>query len=61
MLKWISIVVGVLLALIGLIWTLQGINVLGGSFMSGQPFWAVMGVIAIVVGIGLVIFGARRP
>ncbi|MBI1743502.1 hypothetical protein HYR54_10620 [Candidatus Acetothermia bacterium] len=61
MLKWISIVVGVLLALIGLIWTLQGINVLGGSFMSGQPFWAVMGVIAIVVGVGLVICGARRP
>ena len=61
MLKWISIVVGVLLALIGLIWTLQGINVLGGSRMSGEPFWAVMGVIAIVVGVGLVIFGARRP
>ncbi|MBI3660469.1 hypothetical protein HY230_08370 [Candidatus Acetothermia bacterium] len=61
MFKWISIVVGVLLALIGLIWTLQGINVLGGSFMSGQPFWAVMGVIAIVLGVGLVIFSVRRP
>ena len=50
---------GVLLILFGLIWFLQGINVLPGSFMSGQIQWAVYGGIAFVVGIGL-LMGARR-
>jgi hypothetical protein len=53
-------VVGALLALIGIIWILQGINVLGGSFMSGQLFWAAMGAIALIIGIGLLVFGAQR-
>jgi hypothetical protein len=44
-------VVGVLLVLIGLIWFLQGINVLPGSFMTGQTRWAVRGGIATIVGI----------
>jgi predicted membrane channel-forming protein YqfA (hemolysin III family) len=46
-------VVGVLLALIGVIWFFQGINVLPGSFMTGQIQWAWYGGIAFVVGIAL--------
>ncbi len=61
MLKWLSVVVGALLALIGIIWILQGINVLGGSFMSGQLFWAAMGAIALIFGTVLLTYGARRP
>jgi len=52
-------VVGAILVLFGAIWFLQGINVLPGSFMTGQIRWAVYGGIAIVVGIGL-LFAARR-
>ena len=52
-------VVGAILVLFGVIWFLQGINVLPGSFMTGQIRWAVYGAIAIVVGIGL-LFAARR-
>ncbi len=52
-------VVGAILVLFGAIWFFQGINVLPGSFMTGQIRWAVYGGIAIVLGIGL-LFAARR-
>jgi hypothetical protein len=44
-------VVGVMLVVIGSIWFLQGINVLPGSFMTGQSRWAVYGGIAIAAGV----------
>ena len=53
-------IVGVLLVAFGCIWFLQGVNVLPGSFMTGQIRWAVYGGIAVVVGIGL-LFAAKRP
>jgi len=54
-------VFGVLLTLIGFGWFLQGIGVLPGSFMTGEIRWAVYGVVAVVVGVGLVVkFGTRR-
>jgi hypothetical protein len=52
-------VVGLLLLCIGVIWFLQGINVLPGSFMTGQVKWAVNGGIAAVVGL-ILIAGANR-
>jgi hypothetical protein len=53
-------IVGVLLVLVGGIWFLQGINVLPGSFMSGQTQWAVRGGIAAVVGIGVLLWANRK-
>ncbi|MEP7308426.1 MAG: hypothetical protein ABJA98_23225 [Acidobacteriota bacterium] len=53
-------IVGVLLALMGVIWFLQGINVLPGSFMTGQTRWAIYGAIAIAVGTGMVVTANRR-
>jgi len=52
-------VVGVLLMLTGAVWFLQGINVLPGSFMTGQMRWAIYGGLAFVAGVGAV-HGARR-
>lgn len=60
MVKRISVVIGSLLVLIGVVWILQGFNVLGGSFMSGQRFWAGMGGIAAVVGAVLLLWGVKR-
>jgi hypothetical protein len=37
--------------LVGTIWFLQGINVLPGSFMTGQTRWAVRGGILFAFGI----------
>lgn len=51
--------VGVLLALVGLLWTLQGTGVLGGSAMSGVAFWAVVGVALIIAGVALYVLGER--
>ena len=53
-------VIGVLLIIPGIIWFLQGINVLPGSFMTGQIQWAVKGGILIVIGAGLLWFANRR-
>src|SRR5579864_990073 len=43
-------VVGAILVFFGGVWFLQGVNVLPGSFMTGQIKWAVYGGIAVVVG-----------
>jgi hypothetical protein len=53
-------VIAVLLILAGGVWFLQGINVLPGSFMTGQIRWAVYGGLAVVVGIGLLVWNSRR-
>lgn len=54
-------IAGVLLVLLGSVWFLQGINVLPGSFMSGQVRWAVIGGIAVIVGLILLVATAKRP
>ena len=51
---------GVLFLLAGCVWILQGINVLPGSFMSGQTKWAVYGAILAVLGLALLISANRR-
>jgi len=53
-------IVGVLLILVGGVWFLQGINVLPGSFMSGNSQWAINGGIAIVIALGLLFWANRR-
>jgi hypothetical protein len=58
--KTLLMTVGAILTLMGSVWFLQGINVLPGSFMSGQTRWAVNGVIAIAVGLLLVVAARRR-
>jgi hypothetical protein len=58
--KWVFIVVGVLLVLTGILWTLQGLDVVGGSAMSGVTTWAVIGPIVAVIGLVLTVLGARR-
>jgi hypothetical protein len=43
------------------VWFLQGIDVLGGSGMSGQARWAVIGAIVVLFGVVGVVLGLRRP
>jgi hypothetical protein len=49
-----TLVVGVILALLGLVWILQGVNVIGGSGMSGHAIWAVIGLVVGAVGVFLI-------
>ena len=60
---WPYLVPGILLSAVGLVWTLQGLNVLGGSAMSGSPLWATIGPIVLLIGvvlIGIAVVIARR-
>jgi hypothetical protein len=52
--------VGLLITLAGVIFTLQGVGVIGGSFMSGTTTWAVAGPVIALVGLALVILALRR-
>lgn len=53
-------VVSVLVFLAGLVWFLQGINILLGSPMSGTTTWTINGAIAMVLGGGLFWFARRK-
>ena len=60
---WPLLVPGVILSGIGLVWTLQGLDVLRGSVMSGSALWATIGPIVLLVGlvlIGIAIARRRR-
>jgi hypothetical protein len=52
-------VLGALLALVGAVWTLQGAGQLGGSFMTGSRLWLVIGLLALIAGVGLVVWSLR--
>ena len=53
-------IIGSLLALGGLVWILQGVNVLPGSFMSGDLRWAWRGAGSLIVGIVLIVISFRK-
>jgi hypothetical protein len=53
-------IISILLILAGAVWFLQGINILPGSFMTGQIQWAVYGAIAFILGIILLVYANRR-
>jgi hypothetical protein len=50
---------GVLSIFAGIVWFLQGIGIFPGSFMTGQIQWAIYGAIAVVVGIGVLVYTRR--
>lgn len=49
-----------LLILTGVIWILQGTNILPGSFMTGNPQWTLNGTITVIIGAGLFWFANRK-
>ncbi|HLO14853.1 MAG TPA: hypothetical protein VK206_08490 [Anaerolineales bacterium] len=58
--KTLLSIIGVLLILAGGTFFLQGINVLPGSYMTGDPQWAINGGVMLVIGIGLIVWAIRR-
>ena len=53
-------IIAVLFILVGGVWFLQGINIIPGSFMTGQSQWAIYGGIALIVGIVLLVVANRK-
>ena len=58
--RWIIYFAALLLFLPGITFFLQGINVLPGSFMTGNPQWAVIGGVMMAMALGLVLWAGRR-
>ncbi|MCW2590046.1 MAG: hypothetical protein JWQ86_2473 [Mycobacterium sp.] len=56
----IIVAIGIVLALFGALWALQGFGVVGGSPMSNTTTWSVIGPITVLVGIAIAVFGWRR-
>ncbi|HEX5441515.1 MAG TPA: hypothetical protein VFW76_11575 [Ktedonobacterales bacterium] len=56
--RWAWLILGALALAVGVVWTLQGLNVIGGSVMSGNPTWAIIGPIVAIVGLALLAVGA---
>jgi len=51
--KRVLAVIGIVVAVAGAVFTLQGVGLLGGSFMSGSGVWAVIGIAMVIAGIAL--------
>jgi hypothetical protein len=56
---WSWLTAGLLAVVVGGLWTAQGLDLLGGSAMSGVAVWAVIGPIVVVVGLLMIVIGVR--
>lgn len=55
----VLVAIGLFVVFMGAVWTLQGVGVLLGSFMSNNITWAIIGPITVLVGLGVAYFGWR--
>ena len=58
--KPVLVTIGVIVAILGIVFTLQGLGFIGGSAMTGSTLWAILGPIIAVAGIVIAVFGLRR-
>ncbi len=58
--RTVMLILGFILVVTGVVWVLQGIGTLKGSFMTDHAFWAWMGVLAILLGLPVIREGFRR-
>jgi hypothetical protein len=56
----VLVVLGALLGITGIVWTLQGLGYVTGSFMTGATLWAVIGPVTALAGLALIAFGLFR-
>ena len=59
-LRSVGLVLGACMVLLGCIWVLQGLNILPGSFMTGQIIWAIYGAPLALAGAMLIWWINRR-
>ncbi|NUR07028.1 MAG: hypothetical protein HOQ22_03330 [Nocardioidaceae bacterium] len=59
--KTVPLTVGILMVVIGAVWTLQGLGYLEGSAMTGVAIWAIIGPLLAGLGVALVYVGLRGP
>lgn len=59
--RFALITVGVVALIVGGVFAGQGLNLIPGSFMTGNRMWLAIGLIVAIVGIILIVLGLRRP
>lgn len=59
--KAVAGALAVLMTVAGVVWTLQGLGYVGGSSMSGNETWAIIGPIFAGLGVALLIVTIRGP
>ena len=57
---WTPMAVGLLAVVLGGLWTLQGLDVVEDSMMSGVSAWAIIGPVVALIGLVLIVLGVRR-
>jgi asparagine N-glycosylation enzyme membrane subunit Stt3 len=57
--KILLLIVGALMTLGGLVWAMQGLGYLGGSPMTGETTWAIVGPIVAGFGVALLYVALR--
>ena len=57
--KPVLVTLGIIVTLMGAVFTLQGLGFIGGSAMTGSTLWAILGPIIAVIGIVIVVLGMR--
>jgi len=60
MTRALLVVLGALIVIVGIVWTVQGLGYVTGSFMTGATLWAVIGPVTAVAGLALIAFGLLR-
>ena len=56
---WPLLAGGLLAVALGALWTAQGLDLIGGSVMSGVSIWAVVGPIVAIAGLVMIVAGVR--
>lgn len=57
--RWVLLVVGIVLTLMGVVWTGQGSGLITGSVMSGEKQWFLIGLVCLVAGIALLVTSVK--
>jgi len=53
-------VIGAILLVVGVLWSLQGAGAVGGGAMSGHSQWLVIGIVVALVGVALLVSGVAK-
>jgi hypothetical protein len=53
-------IVGVIVACFGMLWILQGLNILAQGFMAGHIKWTVIGAIVLLAAIAILVSANRK-
>ncbi|MFC8845454.1 MULTISPECIES: hypothetical protein [unclassified Micromonospora] len=56
---WLPLALGLLAVVVGAVWTVQGLGYVGGSVMTDQRFWALLGPVLVLIGLATLWYGLR--